>query len=399
DAIGSTNCILALAGFPALLQFVLMLLLPDSPIWLYKRNREEDSIEALRKIYNFCEVVEEFDALRLSVSIETSGQDEKSYPGSNFLSQIQSAWSSPLIRKHFVVSNGLQVAQQLVGGNAMMHCIPSIARMSGLASPNPNWDIWFMKFTCLIYYGAIALFGGIVGSYNFVARFGRRRLLLSNIYCVLWCLVGLCFIYVISPNNIEGVSRLETITNFGNNTCSSYIEAANADKWDCLTCLRAGCGFCTGIYENLMVTPGGACLTAEPNGVSQACSAKNQIWLTQDSLTRDCRIKVPAVATFMLSTVCHISYSVVLGAIPWIMNLKTYPTEVRGTYGGMVAATNWISFLIVIVLFFILNESIGSLCTIILISLVSVIVAQLIKLLVPENKDFFLFEEAGRKST
>ncbi|KAI3879443.1 hypothetical protein MKX03_014063 [Papaver bracteatum] len=394
DPIGSTDYIIALAGFPALLQFVLMLSLPDSPIWLYKRNREEDAIEALRKIYNFCEVEKEFDALRLSVTNETAGQDEKNYSVNSILSKIRTAWSSPLVRKQFVISNGLQVAQQLIGETGIIYCIPSIARMGSLASPNPDWDIWFMKFTYWIYYGVMALPGGIVGSYILVSRFGRRRVLLFNIYCVLWGLLGICFIYIISPNNIEGVSRLETIANFGNNTCSSYIEATNADRWDCLTCLRAGCGFCAGINDNFMLTPGGACLTAEPNGTSQACFAKNRIWLTQE-----CRMKAPAVATFYFSAVCHVSYSVMLGTIPWIINLKIYPAEVRGIYGGMAATTNWISFLSVIVLFFLLNKAIGSLFTIIFISLISVIVIQLIKMLIPEYKGFFLSEEVGRKST
>ncbi|XP_026434326.1 probable inositol transporter 2 [Papaver somniferum] len=322
DPIGSTDYIIALAGFPALLQFVLMLSLPDSPIWLYKRNREEDAIEALRRLYNFCEVEKEFDALRLSVTSETAGQDEKSYSENSYLFKIRTAWSSPLVRKQFVISNGLLVAQQLIGETAIIYCIPSIARMGGLASPNPDWDIWFTKFTYWIYCGLMALPGGIVGSYILVSRFGRRRL-----------------------------------------------------------------------------TPGGACLTAEPNGTSQACFAKTRIWLTQDSLTQECRMKAPAVATFFSSAGCHVSYSVVLGTIPWMINLKIYPAEVRGMYGEMAATTNWISFLSVIVLFLLLNKAIGSLFTIIFISLISVIVTQLIKMLIPENKGFFLSGEVGRKST
>ncbi|KAI3849646.1 hypothetical protein MKX03_016754, partial [Papaver bracteatum] len=79
-----------------------------------------------------------------------------------------------------------------------------------------------------------------------------RKTLLVKSYRMMVGFFVLSFMFIISPDNIEGVSKLDTVTHFGDNACSSYISAPDADTWNCATCLRAGCGFCAGIDDNLM---------------------------------------------------------------------------------------------------------------------------------------------------
>ncbi|KAG1348190.1 putative inositol transporter 2 [Cocos nucifera] len=73
---GTWRWMLGIAGVPALLRFILMLLLPESPRWLYKKRREEEAESILRKIYPAHEADGEIRALKESVEAEV-GSSEK----------------------------------------------------------------------------------------------------------------------------------------------------------------------------------------------------------------------------------------------------------------------------------------------------------------------------------
>ncbi|KAI3932488.1 hypothetical protein MKX01_009620 [Papaver californicum] len=351
DPIRITNYIIALAGIPALFQFRLMKPFPESPMWLYKKDREDDAIKVLKKMYTCCEVGKEFDAFRLLIRSETSDEDGLSYSGSSIFCKIRSAWSNSLVRKQFVVDTCLQAAQQLVGINALIYCIPIIHRMIGFGPSDPKDDIPFMKTSLMASFGLLSILCGICCTFCLMVRFGKK-LLSWSIYCVLAVLLGLSFILIVSPNTTEV-----------NNTCSSYLTAP---------CFPAssGCGFCRSIHNDILSQSSGACLIAESSGTSEACY-----------------IVFPLPTTFIFSI---LMFSGSLEIIPWIINSQMYPTEVRGIYGGTAAGANWTFFLTVIIFSFFLTKSRGPLFICLLISLLSFFVSMLIKSFVPENIGFLI---------
>ncbi|OVA09783.1 General substrate transporter [Macleaya cordata] len=232
---------IAVAGLPALVQFILMSSLPESPMWLYGKDRKEDAVEVLKKIYPSHEVEQEVDALRLSFKTEIAHEEDSG----GILSKIRNLWCIPVVRKGLVAGIGLQVVQQFVGINTIMHCISNIIEMAGFDSTKHTSDITFQKFSLIIPYAYTNVFGVIVSIAN-AERYGRKKLLLDSIYGIIGSLFGLTFMFIISPDNFPAVSRFETTTHFRNNTCLTYITAPDAASWDCLTCVRAysGCGFC-----------------------------------------------------------------------------------------------------------------------------------------------------------
>ncbi|MCL7033010.1 hypothetical protein MKW94_005706, partial [Papaver nudicaule] len=385
DPIRTTNYIIALAGILALYQFRLMRPLPESPMWLSKKDREDDAIKDLKIIYELGEVEKDFDAFKISIRREITDEDELSYSGSSIFSKIRSAWSNPSVRKQFVVGTTLQVVQQLVGLNALVYCIPSINKMNGFGSTNPKDDTAFMKSSLFASFGVLSVFSGFCFTLCLVARFEKRKMLLWSLYCVLGSLLVLSFIFIVSPNTDEAVSRFESTIQFKNNTCLSYITAPDADSWDCWTCLRAstGCGFCRGMHHNFLGQSSGACLISEPDGTSQACAAENRSWRTKACGHNIFRL--PTLASF---TIYNLSYSIILEIIPWIMNSQMYPTEVRGIFGGTAATANWMFFLVAITLYFFSTKKGGSIFTFLLVSLFSFSILWLIKLFVPENINF-----------
>lgn len=106
---------LGIAGVPALLQFSLMLLLPESPRWLFRKGREEEAKAILRKIYPVDDVETEIQDLKESIDKEIleEGGSEKI----NLIKLLQ----TKTVRRGLIAGVGLQVFQQFVGINTVMY--------------------------------------------------------------------------------------------------------------------------------------------------------------------------------------------------------------------------------------------------------------------------------------
>ncbi|KAI3836263.1 hypothetical protein MKX03_018042, partial [Papaver bracteatum] len=138
--------------------------------------------------------------------------------------------------------------------------------------------------------------------------------------------------------------------------------------------------------------PGSACLNLEPNGTSPSCLAEQGIWFIQDSVIRQCEIELPKGLVIGMLLFCFVPYTFGLESH---MYSKTYKAEVRGRLVGIAAATNWISFLIVIVSSFLITKTGGRLFSMLLISLICFSVIWLINLsylFVPEMKGSYPYK-------
>ncbi|XP_073395440.1 inositol transporter 1 isoform X2 [Physcomitrium patens] len=125
---GTWRWMLGVAGIPAVLQGVLMMLLPESPRWLFRQERRGEAIDVLRKIYPKPEdLQQEVEELEAAVSADVERP----------VSSIRAIWqlfSHKPTRLALTAGVGLQVFQQLVGINTVMYYSPSIVELSGFAS-------------------------------------------------------------------------------------------------------------------------------------------------------------------------------------------------------------------------------------------------------------------------
>nr|CAD1844079.1 unnamed protein product [Ananas comosus var. bracteatus] len=248
---GTWRWMLGVAGIPAFVQFILMLMLPESPRWLYRKDRKEDAVNILRKIYPPSEVDTEIEALRQSVEAEIA--EEGSHSCSTGL----------------VAGVLCQVAQQFVGINTVMYYSPTIVQLAGFASNSTALAL------SLITSGLNAV-GSIVSIY-FVDRAGRRRLMLLSLVGIVTCLALLGGVFFGAASHSPAVSNVETRL-FGNYTCSDYTPASGI-RWKCTDCLKAAsdCGFCAHGGNKLLP---GACL-ASADAVKDACHAGRREWYTK----------------------------------------------------------------------------------------------------------------------
>ncbi|XP_026393099.1 probable inositol transporter 2 isoform X1 [Papaver somniferum] len=360
---GTWRWMLGIAGLPALLQFVLMWLLPESPRWLYRKGREEEAKVILRKIYPSNEVEKEIQDLKASVEKETTkeGSSEKI----NFIELLK----TKTVRRGLIAGVGLQIFQQFVGINTVMYYSPTIVQLAGIAS---NQTALLLS---LVTAGLNAL-GSIVSIY-FIDRTGRKKLLVISLSGVIISLGVLSSVFHETTSHSPAVSRQET-ARFSNYSCPSYGSARSTD-WNCMKCLKASspdCGFCAS--GNNKLSPG-ACLISNST-VKDLCHSDDRLWYT-----RGCPSKYGWLALIGLALYI-IFFSPGMGTVPWIVNSEIYPLRFRGVCGGIAATANWISNLIVAQSFLSLTEAIGTSWTFFIFGVISVNALLFVLVYVPETK-------------
>lgn len=362
---GTWRWMLGVAGLPALLQFILMLLLPESPRWLYRKGREEEAKTILRKLYPEEDVEAEIQALKESVEaeIQEKGSSEK-------ISLVR-LLKTKTVRRGLIAGVGLQVFQQFVGINTVMYYSPTIVQLAGFAS---NQTALLLS---LVTAGLNA--GGSIVSIYFIDRTGRKKLLVISLCGVIISLGLLSAVFHETTTHSPAVSAAEP-SHFTAYTCPDYTSAGtSAVKWDCMKCLKASspdCGFCASSTDKLLP---GSCLISNKT-VKDMCHGDHRLWYT-----RGCPSKYGWLALIGLALYI-IFFSPGMGTVPWIVNSEIYPLRFRGVCGGIAATANWISNLIVSQSFLTLTQVIGTSWTFLIFGVISVVALFFVLICVPETK-------------
>ncbi|TYI27623.1 hypothetical protein ES332_A05G190000v1 [Gossypium tomentosum] len=240
---GTWRWMLRVAGLPALVQFILMLTLPESPRWLYRQNKVEEAKAILEKLYPSDEVLEEINALRISVEAEKA--DEHAI-GDSLMQKLKGAFGNVVVRRGLYAGVTVQVAQQFSGINTVMYYSPMIVQFAGFASNKTAMAL------SLVTSGLNAL--GSVVSMFFVDRYGRRKMMLISMMGIITCLLALTVVFWQAAIRSPQLNMLES-TQFGaNGTCPSFKSAADAPSWNCMSCLKAECGFCANAVNEVSIS-------------------------------------------------------------------------------------------------------------------------------------------------
>lgn len=153
---------LGVSAVPAVLLFVVMLPMPDSPRWFVKVGRRDDAIKALEKVRP------DVDANAEITEIEKAAQEDDANKAS---------WAevfSKKLRKPLMIGIGLAVFQQITGINAIIYYANKIFAQAGFSTPQDQaaattWAI-----------GGVNVLATLI-AVAYVDRFGRRPLLLAGL--------------------------------------------------------------------------------------------------------------------------------------------------------------------------------------------------------------------------
>ncbi|KAJ6863991.1 inositol transporter 4-like [Populus alba x Populus x berolinensis] len=371
---GTWRWMVGVAGIPALVQFVLMLSLPESPRWLYRKDRVDEARAILEKIYTAHEVEDELNALKLSVDAEKA---DEAVLGEGMIAKVKSALKNRVVRRGLYAGITVQVAQQFVGINTVMYYAPTIVQFAGFASNSVALSL------SLITSGLNAV--GSIVSMCFVDRYGRRRLMLVSMIGIIFFLVILSVVFMEAASHAPKISGSESAHFGSNSSCSAYLTATDAPRWSCMTCLKADCAFCSNAASEFHP---GACLDSS-KVVRGECRAENRVFFE-----KGCPSKFGFLAVVLLGLYI-ISYSPGMGTVPWIVNSEIYPLRYRGVGGGIAAVANWCSNLIVSESYLSLTEALGAGGTFFVFAGISTISLIFIYFLVPETKGL-QFEEVEK---
>jgi len=153
---------LGVSAVPAVLLFIVMLPMPDSPRWFVKVGRRDDAIKALSKVRP------DVDAAAEVAEIEKAAQEDDAN---------KATWAevfSKKLRKPLMIGIGLAVFQQITGINAIIYYANKIFAQAGFSTPEDQaaattWAI-----------GAVNVLATLI-AVVYVDRFGRRPLLLAGL--------------------------------------------------------------------------------------------------------------------------------------------------------------------------------------------------------------------------
>ncbi|KAK6930593.1 Major facilitator, sugar transporter-like [Dillenia turbinata] len=169
---GTWRWMLGVSGAPAVIQFFLMLFLPESPRWLYMKCNKSEAISVLSKIY---------DPLRLEYEIDQlSAALEQEHQGMNDIGYLD-VFKSKEIRLAFLAGAGLQAFQQFTGINTVMYYSATIVQMAGFSSNQ-------LALLLSLIIAAMNAAGTVVGIY-LIDHVGRRKLALTSLSGVIVSLI------------------------------------------------------------------------------------------------------------------------------------------------------------------------------------------------------------------
>ncbi|CAN6580417.1 unnamed protein product [Malus baccata var. baccata] len=169
---GTWRWMLGVSAVPAVIQFTLMLFLPESPRWLFLKDDKDKAVDVMSKIYDVARLEDEIDYLSSQAEEEQRKKKSVSY---------LNVFRSKEIRLAFVAGAGLQAFQQFTGINTVMYYSPTIVQMAGIQSNQ-------LALLLSLIVAAVNAAGTVLGIY-LIDHFGRKKLALSSLSGVIVSLV------------------------------------------------------------------------------------------------------------------------------------------------------------------------------------------------------------------
>ncbi len=343
---------LAIETVPALLFFLALFGIPQSPRWLVMKGRREEATQVLGRIFDDGEVASQVEDIALSLE-----------RGKTRESVSLKALMHPGLRWLLLIGFGLAILQQITGINAVFFYAPMIFEQSGISADAAFLQAVLVGLTNLVF----TIFAMLL-----IDRIGRRPLLLVGMLGIMISMLVLSHgfgsaRYELTPSTLEKMTLPSDIR-----TQLSQLEDKSFASDTELT---------AALVESL--------------GPIRA--SEHQAQIIQASIQINAMVILLAILGFIAS------FAISIGPVMWVMFSELFPLHIRGLAVSLAGFVNSLVSFLVQLLFPLQLASLGSSPTFLLYGLFAALGWVFVWKYVPETRhksleqlDFEFSEKKGR---
>ncbi|KAK9062489.1 hypothetical protein SSX86_019676 [Deinandra increscens subsp. villosa] len=353
---GTWRWMLGIAAVPAILQFSLMLLLPESPRWLYKNRSSSEAIAMLSKIYEPERLKDELQQLSAALEEERRGRNSVRYKDIIRIKEIRLAFVAGAVRG---VRNSLK---------------PNRTAQTEACRPvgDPNCSVLTVcQFNRSVWFGTVPEPSLSFQDFK-IKTIGSNRQ--KGTIKAFQQFTGINTVMYYSPTIVQ-------MAGFGSNQLALQLSL--------IVALMNAAGTVLGIYLIDHVGRRKLALSSL-TGVILSLVLLSTAFFFESSGHEN----IGWVA--VLGLVLYISsFAPGMGPVPWTVNSEIYSESYRGICGGMSATVNWVSNLIVAQSFLSVADALGIGTTFLILAGIAVAAFAFVLAFVPETKGLS-FEEVEK---
>jgi len=325
---------LGIETLPAVVYFIALLAVPESPRWLVMQGRDDDSLDVMARVRGREQAVEDLAAVKDAIRAEKKLGDAR-----------LGALFHPTMRLVLAIGITIGILQQITGINAVFFYAPMIFEQSGIGTNAAFMQAVLVGLTNLAF---------TVVAILYIDRLGRRRLLGVGVTGIAVCMFLLAW-------------------GFGNATYSLDQEAidglpAEIDRTQ-IEPLRDV------VYHSDV-----AFRDAAFAAIGEGVYTRNQSAIVTHAIDINPTLILVAIMGFVGS------FAMSLGPIMWVLFSELFPNRVRGIAVSFVGFINSATAFFVTFIFPWELSTIGNAWTFLIYGLFAVVGLVLIMRILPETK-------------